>query len=69
MIPRNPDDTLAEPTALIANAHSQGLRVHGWTFRAEAHFLPRGIEDMRAEVQLYLSAGMDGFFTDHPAAV
>jgi glycerophosphoryl diester phosphodiesterase len=68
IIPRNADETLGEPTALIANAHAQGLRVHGWTFRAEDHFLPRGVPDMKAEVEVYLRTGMDAFFTDHLAA-
>jgi glycerophosphoryl diester phosphodiesterase len=68
IIPRNADETLGKPTALIANAHAQGLQVHGWTFRAEDHFLPRGVPDMKAEVQAYLRAGMDAFFTDHLAA-
>jgi glycerophosphoryl diester phosphodiesterase len=68
IVPRNADDTLGEPTHLIDNAHARGLRVHGWTFRAEEHFLPRGAADMKAELQVYLRAGMDGFFTDHPAA-
>lgn len=76
IIPRNADETLAEPTALVGDAHAHGLRVHGWTFRAENQFLPRdlrsgeptGLGNMAAEVQAYLRAGMDGFFTDHPAA-
>ena len=77
IIPRNEEGSLGEPTALAANAHAAGLRVHGWTFRAENHFLPanfrRGeptaLGDMAGEVEAYLRAGMDGFFTDHPAAV
>ena len=76
IIPRHADETLAEPTALVGDAHAHGLRVHGWTFRAENQFLPRDLRsgeptdlgNMAAEVQAYLRAGMDGFFTDHPAA-
>ncbi len=41
IIPRTADDTLGEPTSLVADAHAAGLKVHGWTFRAENHFLPR----------------------------
>jgi len=69
IIPRNADNALGEPTALIENAHEQGLRVHGWTFRAEEHFLPHGVQNMASELKAHLRAGMDGFFTDHPAAV
>jgi glycerophosphoryl diester phosphodiesterase len=67
IVPRNADDTLGKPTSLVADAHAQNLRVHGWTFRAEDHFLPRGVRTMAQELQVYLNAGMDGFFTDHPA--
>lgn len=74
IIPRNEGDALGTPTSLAANAHAVGLRVHGWTFRAENHFLPRDLRsgddtalgEMAAEVQAYLRTGMDGFFTDHP---
>jgi len=74
IIPRNADDALGAPTALVQNAHAQGLRVHGWTFRAENHFLPRDLRSGEPaelgrgdlEIEAYLRAGMDGFFTDHP---
>jgi glycerophosphoryl diester phosphodiesterase len=75
MIPRNADGTLGQPTSVIKDAHRGGLEVHGWTFRAENQFLPvdfrsstdpnaRG--DMAGELRVFLDAGMDGFFTDHP---
>ncbi len=63
------------PTRLVADAHAQGLVVHGWTFRAENTFLPgnyrsgsdpAGLGDLHGEVRLFLTAGMDGFFTDQP---
>lgn len=66
---------LQTPTALIQNAHARGLPVHGWTFRAENQFLPtelaRGTSpsapgDMAAQLRVFIEAGMDGFFTDHP---
>jgi glycerophosphoryl diester phosphodiesterase len=47
-----------------------------WTLRAENEFLPaelrRGVGpaalgDMAGEATLFLKAGVDGFFTDHPA--
>ncbi|HKZ72786.1 MAG TPA: glycerophosphodiester phosphodiesterase [Steroidobacteraceae bacterium] len=75
IIPRNPDGTLAPPSALVANAHAAGLAVHGWTFRAENSFLPKNFQtgsdpaslgDLAAEVVTFLNAGMDGLFTDQP---
>jgi glycerophosphoryl diester phosphodiesterase len=66
VIPLRPDEnSLASPARLIMDAHRQGLRVHAYTFRAEEQFLPRGL-DLQGELQAYLSAGLDGFFTDHP---
>lgn len=66
---------LQAPTALIGEAHARGLLVHGWTFRAENQFLPaehaRGaspaaLGDMAAQLRVFIEAGMDGLFTDHP---
>jgi glycerophosphoryl diester phosphodiesterase len=59
----------------VADAHAQGLLVHGWTFRAENYFLPRRFRsssararrgNLGAELAAYLATGMDGFFTDQP---
>ncbi|GAB2623486.1 hypothetical protein GCM10009696_31430 [Kocuria himachalensis] len=75
MIPREADDTLGEPTAVIADAHAAGLEVHGWTFRAENFFLPaehrssadpREHGDLAGEIRAFVEAGMDGLFSDHP---
>ena len=75
MVPRNADGTLAEPTAVIDDAHRAGLEVHGWTFRAENTFLPTefrssadpaGHGDLAGEIAVFLAAGMDGIFSDHP---
>lgn len=75
LIPRRADGTLGEPTSVIADAHDRGLAVHGWTFRAENRFLPvehrssddpNALGDMGGEVRVFVAAGMDGFFTDHP---
>ncbi|PZF84995.1 esterase-like activity of phytase family protein [Jiangella anatolica] len=75
MIPRNADGTLGSPTPVIRDAHRAGLEVHGWTFRRENQFLPAdfrssadpaGIGDLEGEIQVFLEAGMDGFFTDNP---
>jgi glycerophosphoryl diester phosphodiesterase len=73
VIPRTAAGKLGEPTALVANAHAQGLLVHPWTFRAENTFLPSNLQrgttpaeygDLAGEILPYLRAGIDGFFTD-----
>jgi len=75
VIPRTAQDTLGSPTALVDDAHAQGLLVHAWTFRAENHFLPaplrRGTNpvdcgDLAGELTAYLKAGLDGVFVDQP---
>ena len=75
MIPRTPTGALGEPTSVIRDAHRRGLDVHGWTFRRENQFLPAefrigsepaGIGDLAGEIEVFLAAGMDGFFTDNP---
>jgi glycerophosphoryl diester phosphodiesterase len=75
IFPRRADGSLLPATSLIRDAHAKGLIVHGWTFRAENSFLPLDFRiganpillgDLAAEVELFLKAGMDGFFTDHP---
>jgi len=66
---------LGTPTTLVADAHSLGLEVHGWTFRAENVFLPNEFDsstnpaafgDMKGQIQAFVALGMDGFFTDQP---
>jgi glycerophosphoryl diester phosphodiesterase len=75
IIPRDVSGALLEPTTLIDDAHKADLIVHAWTFRAENTFLPldfRSSEnpaeqgDLKGEIQLFLSLGLDGFFTDFP---
>ncbi|MFI7583555.1 esterase-like activity of phytase family protein [Kocuria sp. M1N1S27] len=75
MIPREADGTLGAPTPVIADAHAAGLEVHGWTFRAENVFLPaehrsgidpRAFGDLAGEIEVFVEAGMDGLFADHP---
>ncbi len=75
LMPRNPDGTSGRPSSLIEDAHDAGLLVHGWTFRRENRFLPadhrigtdpNNAGDLIGELQEYLTAGMDGFFTDNP---
>jgi glycerophosphoryl diester phosphodiesterase len=75
IIPRSREANLAQPTALVADAHAQGLQVHGWTFRAENAFLPKqyqqgadraGRGDLAGELEAFLATGMDAFFCDQP---
>jgi glycerophosphoryl diester phosphodiesterase len=74
VIARDPDGALAEPTALVAEAHAAGLQVHAYTFRNENHFLPANLRsgpadseygDSFAEYAAFLAAGLDGLFTDN----
>ncbi|WP_232540018.1 glycerophosphodiester phosphodiesterase [Azohydromonas aeria] len=76
VIPRRLGGVLGTPTPLVARAHAAGLQVHAWTFRAENRFLPaqfwRGTDpaahgDLAGCLDAFLDAGLDGFFTDHPA--
>ena len=66
---------LATPEGIRA-AHAVNLKVHVWTFRAENEFLPDDLKiggspaahgDLDAEIQRFLSRGIDGFFVDFPA--
>jgi glycerophosphoryl diester phosphodiesterase len=61
----------------VAEAHELEMAVHVWTFRAENEFLPEDLQagagaadhgDLEAEIDRFLSRGIDGFFTDFPAA-
>jgi glycerophosphoryl diester phosphodiesterase len=76
VVPRDSSGRSLPPTALVRDAHAAGLLVHVWTLRAENEFLSaelrRGQEpsargDMAAETTLFLKAGVDGLFTDHPS--
>lgn len=69
---------LGTPTAVVANAHALGLALHIWTLRPENNFLPASLKkapttdptvrgDSITEIQTFLKAGVDGFFTDDPA--
>lgn len=66
---------LGAPTDLVKNAHAAGLLVHPWTFRAENYFLPLSLKsglnpanpgDFDAELKAFLTAGVDGLFSDYP---
>jgi len=78
VIPLLADQKLATPTRLVADAHEAGLLVHTWTFRPENRFMAadfrsqagenaRHDEGSIAEMQAYIAAGVDGFFTDDSA--
>ena len=52
-------------TGLVSLAHSHGLAVHPYTFRADQ--LPPGFETFEAAVQWFVETlGIDGLFTDFP---
>lgn len=66
-----------EPTALVADAHAAGLKVHAWTLRIENDFLPmrmrrpgEGGEGCYNKLFAALrKAGVDGVFTDSPKQI
>jgi glycerophosphoryl diester phosphodiesterase len=75
VIGRRGDGSLGTPTSLVADAHAVGLKVMPYTFRAENQYLPRNLQvgpgaydrGKAVEEQLaFLSAGVDGLFSDQP---
>ncbi len=77
VIPRSAAGDLLAPTPLVADAHAAGLQVHPWTFRPENYFLakafrtgshPQDRGDAAGEIRAYLETGIDGVFSDLPAA-
>lgn len=60
---RTPDGRPRQ-TTLLREARAAGLFVHAYTFRADA--LPEGVESPEELVQLFVAAGVDGLFIDHP---
>jgi glycerophosphoryl diester phosphodiesterase len=68
----------ANATTFVRDAHAVGLKVHPYTFRAENAFLPANLRDgsgdaqargdAEGEIRIFLSTGIDGFFTDHTDA-
>lgn len=62
-------------TALVADAHAAGLKIHGWTLRKENAFLPKPLQNgsdpaaagnYAAAFAAIAAAGVDGVFTDNP---
>lgn len=82
IISRGVDSNLSAPSDLVARAHAANLVVHAWTFRPENFFLPASLRstqgnapeqlrqrgDLGAEVRAFYAAGVDGVFSDDPAA-
>lgn len=82
IIPRDPGGQSLGPTDLVQRAHAANLLVHPWTFRAENYFLPAELRrgdatapdymrqhgDLDAELRAFYAAGVDGVFSDFPAA-
>ncbi|OXM70247.1 glycerophosphodiester phosphodiesterase [Amycolatopsis vastitatis] len=75
VIPRDKNDNLGTPTALVADAHKAGLKVQPYTFRNENPFLPANLRssaepdaygDVFTEEAAFFAAGVDGFFADQP---
>lgn len=74
--PRDADGATQPPTTLVADAHTNGLQVIVWTFRAENIFLPRGDRrgsdpaghgDLTAMLKRFYAYGVDAVFSDFPA--
>ena len=75
IIPRDVEGALdpANATDFVGHAHACGLKVHPYTFRAENYFQPTNLRssgdltthgNLAAEIELFLTVGIDGFFTD-----
>ena len=52
-------------TGVVELAHQKGLLVHTWTYRNDASGY--GFSDPKAELQYYMTLGVDGVFTDFTA--
>lgn len=82
IIPRSEGNRAGAPTDLVARAHAANLVVHPWTMRPENYFLPSELRrgdagapdyqrqhgDFAAELRAFYAAGVDGVFSDDPAA-
>jgi len=75
IVPRTAAGTSGTQTSLVADAHSAGLLVHPYTFRAENTFLPVELRfpgalsdygNLFAELDQFFKLGVDGVFTDNP---
>lgn len=82
IIPHSEGNRAGAPTDLVARAHAANLVVHPWTMRPENYFLPSELRrgdagapdyqrqhgDFAAELRAFYAAGVDGVFSDDPAA-
>ncbi|RZJ35299.1 MAG: glycerophosphodiester phosphodiesterase [Brevundimonas sp.] len=69
------EPTPGTPSSLIADAHAAGLKVAGWTFRAENAFLPEADRvgtapavhgRLRERLARFVGYGLDAAFMDQP---
>lgn len=68
LFPRDADGAIGAPSALLSQAHEVGLAVHAWTFRDEDVFLPANLHGRpQRELEMFMTAGVDGVFADSPA--
>lgn len=68
VLPVSEDGHPREPTTLVRDAHAAGLLVHPWTFRSDREFLPAGFATPAEEYRRFFELGVDGVFSDFPAA-
>jgi glycerophosphoryl diester phosphodiesterase len=82
IIPRDSANNMGPPTDLVTRAHAANLVVHPWTMRPENFFLPTSLRagdasapdymrqhgNLDAELRAFYAAGVDGVFSDDPAA-
>jgi glycerophosphoryl diester phosphodiesterase len=69
IVPMDRDGRVGPPTDFVARAQAAGLKVHPYTFRSDAPFLPAAYAgDPAAEYCLFFDLGVDGVFTDFPDA-
>jgi len=67
IIPVDREGHVGAATDLVAQAHAAGLKVHPYTFRPEAQFLPEHYDgDPATELCAFAEIGIDGLFTDAP---
>ncbi|HEX2894256.1 MAG TPA: glycerophosphodiester phosphodiesterase [Marmoricola sp.] len=73
VLPRDTAGKVGPPSTVVDDAHEHGLLVHAWTLRNENQFMaddfrvgsdPNASGDAQAEIEAFLDAGIDGFFTD-----
>jgi glycerophosphoryl diester phosphodiesterase len=67
IVPRDADGTSSTSTRLIEDAHNAGLKVIGWTFRAEDTFLPTDYRgNLPGWLKRFYDLRIDAVFSDFP---